>query len=228
MKRYAIIVAGGSGTRMGTAIPKQFLLISGRPLLMYTLEAFSGFTPEIQLVLVLPAMHIPFWKELCTKYNFTVVHRIVEGGETRGDSVKNGLNTMDDDEALVAVHDGARPFIGASSIEKSYTLAQYHGAAAPSTEITDSVRIIENGENKPIDRKVLRCIQTPQCFRLSMLRKAYAGSSYRLYTDDAGLVGSLGISIQLFEGNPENIKITSPFDLQMAEAIVRLRSKDLF
>lgn len=223
MNRYVIIVAGGSGTRMGTDIPKQFLMISGKPLLMYTLEAFTGFTPGIKIILVLPRVHIPFWNELCNLHGFHIAHEIAEGGETRCDSVKNGLNRITGHDALVAIHDGVRPFVDAPTIEKAFEIAGKFGTAVPTREITDSIRIIENDTNTSFDRKNLRSVQTPQCFSLSLLRKAYSSNAQHRFTDDAGLVGSLGIPIQLFAGNPENIKITSPFDLLVAEAILSKR-----
>lgn len=220
MNRYAIIVAGGSGVRMGTELPKQFLMLEGRPLLMLTLEAFSGTSPGITLILVLPESHIPYWKELCINHRFTVKHSLVAGGNIRGESVKNGLETITATEALVAVHDGVRPFVSPQTIEKAFTLAAEHGASTAVSEITDSVRIVENGENRPFDRTMIRSIQTPQCFRLSLLREAYRQKDLNSFTDDAGLVGNLGHEIVLFDGNPENIKITTPFDLKIAAAIL--------
>lgn len=224
MNRYVIVVAGGSGIRMGTDIPKQFLNISGKPVLMYTLEAFTGFSPGIKIILVLPSAHLSLWNQLCSQHHFNIPFLIAEGGETRGDSVRNGLGKINDQEAIVAIHDGVRPCIDAVSIQKAFELAEKFGSAVPAMEITDSVRIIEDGVNRPFDRKVLRSIQTPQCFNISILRRAYSTMNFRQFTDDAGLVGNLGISIKLFEGNPENIKITSPFDLLIAEAIIQNRS----
>ncbi|KAF0198226.1 MAG: 2-C-methyl-D-erythritol 4-phosphate cytidylyltransferase [Bacteroidetes bacterium] len=223
MKRYVIIVAGGSGTRMGAEIPKQFLPLSGKPLLMYTLESFAGHLPEINTILVLPESHISYWEELCNIHGFELSHKVIPGGLIRGESVRNGLDAIADSEALVAIHDGVRPFAGYHTIEKAYELASSHGTAVPGREVTDTVRIIENGQNRPFDRKMIRSIQTPQCFRLSILREAYNVKNLQGYTDDAGLVGNLGYNIHLFEGNPENIKITTPFDLLIAESIIRNR-----
>jgi len=211
---------------MGTDLPKQFLPVSGKPLLMYTLEAFSGFSPEINLILVLPPPHIDLWKELCSSCNFRIGHEIVAGGETRGDSVRNGLNKINVPDALIAVHDGVRPFADKPTINKAFELALEFGNAVPSRAITDSVRIVGENSNSPFDRKVLRSIQTPQCFYLSILRKAYNQTDFQAFTDDAGLVEGLGIAIHLFEGNPENIKITSPFDLVIAEAILNKRKPE--
>lgn len=223
MNRYVIIVAGGSGTRMGADIPKQFIEISGKPVLMHTLESFTGHLPEIKIILVLPGIYINYWQELCKIFSFNIRHEIVSGGTVRSESVRNGLKSIDEPEALVAVHDGVRPFPDAQTIEKAFTLASVYGSAIPGREITDSVRIVENGNNRPFDRKSIRSIQTPQCFRLSILRDAYESEPLPEFSDDAGLVGSLGYDIHLFEGNPENIKITTPFDLLIAEAIQNKR-----
>jgi len=225
VKRYAIIVAGGSGTRMGAEIPKQFLSLAGKPLLMYTLESFAGHSPEIKIIVVLPGSHIGFWQELCTLHNFSLEHRIVEGGSIRGESVRNGIGSIDEHDALVAIHDGVRPFADFHTIEKAFDLAAAYGTAVPGREITDTVRIIEDGQNRPFDRKMIRSIQTPQCFRLSILRDAYNSKNLQGYTDDAGLAGNMGYKIHLFEGNAENIKITTPFDLLIAEAIIQSKMK---
>ncbi|NTW25687.1 MAG: 2-C-methyl-D-erythritol 4-phosphate cytidylyltransferase [Lentimicrobium sp.] len=225
MNRYVIIVAGGSGTRMGNQTPKQFLTVGGKPLLMHTIAAFSGFDPDIKIIIVLPEIHIAFWKDLCKAYAFKITHQIVAGGAFRGESVSNGLGLITEEDALVAIHDGVRPFASHKTIETAYKLALASGTAVPVCEINDSVRIVENGVNRPFDRSSIRCIQTPQCFRLSILRKAYKLLNIKDFTDDASLVESLGYTIKLFEGNPENIKITTPFDLIIAEALIKANPK---
>lgn len=225
MNRYVIIVAGGSGTRMGADIPKQFIEISGKPVLMHTLESFTGHSQDIKIIVVLPGFYINYWQELCKKFSFGIQHELVNGGAVRGESVRNGLKSINEQEALVAVHDGVRPFPDGQTIEKSFILASEYGAAIPVLEITDSVRIVDNGNSRPFDRNTIRSIQTPQCFRLSILREAYQFTNLPEFTDDAGLVDSLGYDIHLFEGNPENIKITTPFDLVVAEAILNNRKK---
>jgi 2-C-methyl-D-erythritol 4-phosphate cytidylyltransferase len=225
MNKYVIIVAGGSGIRMGADIPKQFIEIAGKPMLMHTLESFTGHSPEIKIILVLPGFYINYWWDLCKTFSFNIQHEVVSGGNIRSESVRNGLKCIKEPEALVAVHDGVRPFPDSHTIEKAFNLASEFGSAIPGREITDSVRIIENGNSRPFDRKSIRSIQTPQCFRLSILRDAYQVENIAEFTDDAGLVGSHGYDIHLFEGNPENIKITTPYDLLIAEAIQRNRKK---
>lgn len=220
MNRYVIIVAGGSGSRMGMQIPKQFIAVGGKPLLMHTIEAFSRFDSEIKIILVLPEIHIKFWEELCSTNNFKLQHEITAGGEFRGESVRRGLGLILETEALVAIHDGVRPFVSQKTIKTGYELALAHGTAVPVREINDSVRIVEKDINRPFDRSSIRCIQTPQCFKLSILRKAYKQLNNNYFTDDASLVESLGYTINLFDGNPENIKITTPFDLLIAEALL--------
>jgi len=220
VNRYVIIVAGGSGTRMGKQIPKQFLTIDGKPILMHTIEAFSRFDSKIKIILVLPEIHISSWKELCKSHRFTLQHEITAGGAFRGESVLHGLGLISETEALVAIHDGVRPFASQNTIKTAYELAFVHGTAVPVGKINDSVRIVENGINHPFDRNSIRCIQTPQCFRLSILREAYKHLNNKDFTDDASLVENLGCTIKLFDGNPENIKITTPFDLLIAETLI--------
>ena len=212
---------------MGTGLPKQFLTIAERPLLFYTIEAFLNSTLPINIILVLPEVHISYWRELCNSFNFKAPHKVVAGGNFRGESVKNGLDVIGDPEALVAIHDGVRPFIDSDIIEKAFTLASANDTAVPVCEITDSVRIIENDTNRSFDRKSIRSIQTPQCFKLSILRQAYNSPDSMNFTDDAGLLEHMGYRIFLFDGNHENIKITTPFDLLVAEAIVKKRKNEL-
>ncbi|HPG32384.1 MAG: 2-C-methyl-D-erythritol 4-phosphate cytidylyltransferase [Lentimicrobiaceae bacterium] len=225
MVRYAIIVAGGSGLRLGTEIPKQFIPVAGKPLLMHTINAFSGFNPEIKIILVLPGNYITYWEQLCSQYNFTANYWVAQGGITRSDSVKNGIELISDQEALVAIHDGARPFVDRQTISKGFELAQKNGAAIPSRELTDSARIIINDRNEPIDRTKIKTVQTPQCFRLSILRNAYKQANNSSFTDDASLVNNCGHQVHLYAGNPENIKITTPLDLLIAEAILRNKTQ---
>lgn len=228
MNRYVIIVAGGAGTRIGTKTPKQFLLLAGKPILMHTIEAFSGLSVEVNVIIVLPGQSIRHWSDLCEKFPSLVSHSVIAGGKFRGESVRNGLGCITEQDALVAIHDGVRPFVDKKIIENGFRLAADHGTAVPVCEINDSVRLVDNELNHPIERSKLRTVQTPQCFRLSLLREAYAGNRIESFTDDATLVESLGYDIQLFEGNKENIKITTPFDMLVAEAIIRRREMDNF
>lgn len=220
VNRYVIIAAGGTGTRIGNDIPKQFLLLGGKPLLMHTIEAFANQKPEIKIFIALPGQYIQYWQELCGKFDFLVRHSSVVGGNFRGESVRYALENITEKEALVAVHDGARPFVDIKTIEKGFELALAHGAAVPVIEITDSLRMVDNGFNHPVERNNFRSVQTPQCFRLSVLLEAYSQQNLADFTDDASLVENMGHKIQLFEGNPENIKITTPFDLLVAETVV--------
>lgn len=220
LNRYAIIVAGGSGSRMGADIPKQFIRIAGKPLVMLTIEKFAIQVPGVKIIVAMPGLFIQLWLDLCKEFAFSIDHSVVAGGKSRAESVRNALDGIIETEALVAVHDGVRPFINKETIETGFRLASEYGAAIPVLEINDSVRLLDNGFSHPIDRKNLRSVQTPQCFRLSLLREAYKSSSIEFFTDDASLVESLGHKIHLFEGDKENIKITTTFDLLVAEAII--------
>jgi len=215
-KRYAIVVAGGKGARMGTAVPKQFLLLSGKPLLMHTMEAFHRADPEIELILVLPESQQAYWKELCAKYDFGMTYQIVNGGDTRFESVKNGL-TLTGDEGLVAVHDGVRPFINADLIERCFQAAKEFGAAVPVTELTESIRRLDGETSFSVHRETFRSVQTPQVFRIDVLKKSYESPYRESFTDDASVVEASGYKVELVKGIVENIKITTTLDLLLAE-----------
>ena len=240
----AIIVAGGKGLRMGTDLPKQFLPIGGRPVLMHTLEAFVRAIPDIRLILVLPRDQQDFWRDLCRQHAFALPHTIVDGGETRFHSVKNGLQALStaagaEDEAIVGVHDGVRPFVSIDVIRRCYEAAHEHAAVVPVVPVVETVRQLSShpstlpsppwgrvGEGAPqssvtIDRSRLRLVQTPQVFSLSLLLRAYEQPYCDAFTDDASVVEALGHSITLVEGNSENIKITTPFDLTIAAALIK-------
>lgn len=171
MELFVIVVAGGSGQRMGSSVPKQFLFLNGRPMLMHTLESFSRAIDKIQILLVLPAVHISYWKELCSQYGFTLPHLIAEGGESRGESVKNGLNMINAENALVAVHDGVRPLVDAELIRRVFSQAERNGSAIPCIPVSDSLRQITGEGSKPVSRTDMVAVQTPQCFRLEILQK---------------------------------------------------------
>jgi 4-diphosphocytidyl-2-methyl-D-erithritol synthase len=221
MNKYAIILGGGKGVRMGGSIPKQFLILSGKPLLMYTLEAFFRADPEIDLILVLPESQQDFWKDLCKQYRFEIKHRIVNGGKTRYESVKNGLALLSE-QGLVAVHDGVRPFIGVDLIERCYTAAAQFGAVVPVTELTESIRRLEDETSFSERRETFRLVQTPQTFRLDVLKQAYQYPYNDSFTDDASVVDAAGFKIELVNGCRENIKITTPLDLSLAEQIIKM------
>jgi 2-C-methyl-D-erythritol 4-phosphate cytidylyltransferase len=220
MKKYAIIVAGGKGLRMGGELPKQFIPVEGRPVLMRTLDAFHAFDSTIEIILVLPRDHQPYWQELCREYQFAVPHRIADGGATRFHSVQNGLALVDEPEALVAVHDGVRPFVSPEVIEACYREAEAHGAVVPVIPVVETVRHLLPEGSVTVPRDAYRLVQTPQTFRASLLRRAYEQPFCEAFTDDASVVEDLGHAVHLVEGNRENIKLTTPYDLIVAKALV--------
>lgn len=221
MKKYAIIVAGGKGLRMGGELPKQFIPVEGRPVLMRTLDAFYACENSIQIILVLPRDHQPYWQELCREYQFAVPHRIADGGATRFHSVQNGLALVDEADALVAVHDGVRPFVSYEVIERCYQEAVLHGAVVPVIPVVETVRHLLPEGSETVNRDVYRLVQTPQTFSVSLLRCAYEQPFCDAFTDDASVVEALGHVVHLVEGNRENIKLTTPFDLVVAQALVQ-------
>ena len=203
MKKYAIVVAGGKGLRMGGEIPKQFIPVQGRPVLMRTLDAFHAYDESVELIVVLPVAQQDYWKELCREYDFRIPYRLADGGETRFHSVANGLAEVPDGEtdALVAVHDGVRPFVSREVIAACYESAFRERAAIPVAEVVET----------------LRCLQT---FRADVLKAAYRQEYRPFFTDDASVVEAMGVPVSLVPGNRENIKITTPFDLKIAEALL--------
>jgi 2-C-methyl-D-erythritol 4-phosphate cytidylyltransferase len=219
MHRTTIIVAGGSGKRMGATVPKQFLLLKGRPLLCWTIEAFQHFDPAMPIVLVLPVDQIPVWGALCINFHFDVPHQVVAGGEERFHSVRNGLACVTHD-GLVAVHDGVRPLLSTDLIARCFAAAEEHGAAIPVIPISSSVRELTTEGSEAIDRSRLRAVQTPQCFRAPLLRRAFELPYDPAFTDEATLVERLGVEVHLVEGEERNIKLTTPFDLKVAEAML--------
>lgn len=221
MRKYIIIVAGGKGLRMGGEIPKQFLPIGGKPVLMRTMEAFHAYDAEIRIVLVLPVAQQAYWKELCDQYTFALPYRLADGGETRFHSVKNGLDTIPtDEEALVGVHDGVRPFVSAEVIARCYAEAARVGAVVPVTDVVETVRHLEDGgRSTTVNRDEYKLVQTPQVFSLSLLKQAYAQPYVPAFTDDASVVEALGHEVTLVQGNRENIKITTPFDLVVGRSM---------
>ena len=220
MNKYAIIVAGGKGLRMGGELPKQFIPVEGRPVLMRTLDAFHACDASIQLILVLPHDHQAYWHELCAQYQFAVPHRIADGGATRFHSVQSGLSLVDAPEALVAVHDGVRPFVSPEVIRRCYAEAEAHGAVVPVIPVVETVRQLVGEGSKTVARDAYRLVQTPQTFRATLLRRAYEQPYTDAFTDDASVVEALGCAVTLVDGNRENIKLTTPFDLIVAKALV--------
>ena len=221
---------------MGGELPKQFIPIEGRPVLMRTLDTFHACDSSIQIILVLPRDHQEYWRELCALYSFTVPHRIADGGATRFHSVQSGLALVDAPEALVAVHDGVRPFVSHEVISQCYADAEAHGAVVPVIPVVETVRqlireeeaegearhleVIVNSKSVTVDRNAYRLVQTPQTFRATLLRRAYKQPYTDAFTDDASVVEALGEAVTLVEGNRENIKLTTPFDLIVAKALI--------
>jgi 2-C-methyl-D-erythritol 4-phosphate cytidylyltransferase len=220
VEKVTLIVAGGSGSRMNTAIPKQFLLLKGVPVLMYTIETFYRYDPHMPIILVLPEIQISIWKKICSERKFEIRHKIRIGGETRFHSVKMNMTEIPDN-CLVAVHDGVRPLVSIETIDRCYKEALKHGNAVPCIEIPETLRKIEEQGNAQVDRANYRLVQTPQVFESGILKKAYLQEYQENFTDDAGVVESLGHKIHLVEGNPENIKITYPKDLLIAASFVK-------
>jgi 2-C-methyl-D-erythritol 4-phosphate cytidylyltransferase len=222
VKQYAIIVAGGSGSRMQAAQPKQFLPIGGEPVLMHTVRRFHAYSPAMPLILVLPASEIATWETLCATHGFQVPHQVVAGGNSRFQSVKNGLAALEGEtDGEVAVHDGVRPFVDNALLGAVYSAAAAQGAAVVAVSLKESIRRVRGTHSQAVDRTAYRLVQTPQCFRLPLLRRAYAQPETALFTDDASVVEKFGHKIQLVEGSFRNIKLTTPEDLVLAEAFLR-------
>jgi 2-C-methyl-D-erythritol 4-phosphate cytidylyltransferase len=221
-KWFAIIVAGGSGTRMGSEIPKQFLPIGGLPILMHTLSLFNSFTPAPTIILVLPLGEFAQWDLLCEQYNFTCSYTRVAGGQTRFHSVQNGLNAIKED-GLVAIHDGVRPFVSKAVIENCLKTAAQWGCAIPAIQPHESIRKGSPESSTGINRSSIWLVQTPQVFDSKILRKIYRTEWNDSFTDDASVAEWNGLKILMVDGNPENIKITSPYDLIVGEAFLKSR-----
>ena len=215
---YVIIVAGGKGLRMGGDVPKQFQLLGNQPVLMHTLQRFADDCKDLQMILVLPQEQIEYWSDLGEKYHFGVEHWIVAGGETRFHSVQSGLAQIPDDaEGVVAVHDGVRPLVSREVIEKCFEEARRKKAVVPVVPVVESLRHVSDGA---VPRADYRLVQTPQTFDIQLLKQAYRQPFSKDFTDDASVVEAFGHPITMVEGNRENIKLTTPFDLKIAEAII--------
>ena len=225
MRKQVIIVAGGKGLRMGADIPKQFLLLNGKPILMHTIEAFYKYDPQIDIIVVLPEDQHAYWKHLCETCKFEINHRIVSGGETRFDSVKSGLKFVKQ-HSMVAVHDGVRALVTRDIIERTFDVAERCKMACPVIPITDSLRKTMRTGSRGVPRDSYCLVQTPQVFLSKILLSAYEQSYLDEFTDDLSVVSTRqGSRIALVEGSPENIKITTPLDLAIAETIIKLRTK---
>ncbi|MGD9991752.1 MAG: 2-C-methyl-D-erythritol 4-phosphate cytidylyltransferase [Salinivirgaceae bacterium] len=220
MQKYVLIVAGGSGKRMKRGLPKQFIEVDGLPILMHTMNQFFTFDPSMPLTLILPETQQHYWQILCEKHNFTLPHQICPGGPERFFSVKNGLDTLPD-KGLVAVHDGVRPLVSNETIKRCFQKAEKTGAAIPVMPLNESLRQTTPDSSIAVDRSNYVSVQTPQVFSVELLKKAYQQKFDAHFTDDASVVEKLNHPIHLVEGNPENIKITRPMDLLIAEALIK-------
>jgi len=218
MRKYCIIVAGGSGQRMGSDTPKQFLKVHSEVILQKSISAFYRYDSNIKIIIALPEEHISTWEKICLEENFTIPHLVVNGGKTRYHSVKNALGKITE-QGLVAIHDGVRPLVSKETIENTFNIASQKGNAIPYTDMVDSIRFIDNTNNRPVDRTQYKLVQTPQVFDIQLIQKAYQQEWENSFTDDASVIEKLGVKINLVPGNKENIKITTKTDLIIAQAL---------
>ncbi len=226
MERFAILVAGGQGLRMGGDVPKQFLPLDGRPVLMHTIDRFREVFPDMHIIVVLPQGQHDYWHDLCRRHHLEGGFLTAPGGDTRFHSVLNGLNAIPADvsEGLVGVHDGVRPFVSRDSLRRCYEEAARSGTAVPVVPVVETLRHVSpDGESMTVPRGDYRLVQTPQVFSLALLRRAYRQTYVPQFTDDASVVEALGERITLVEGNRENIKLTTPADLLLAKGIMEAR-----
>jgi len=219
-----IIAAGGSGNRMNAPIPKQFIEIEGLPILMHTINAFKNALTDISIIVVLPKEQIEKWENLCTHHQFTVVHEVTNGGETRHQSVSNGLDLIKDRNGIVGVHDGVRPLVSKELIKILYRVAYTKGNAVPAIPVEESIRMVKNNKNNAVDRSAFQIVQTPQCFKVELLKKAFEKPGSKNFTDEAGLVETLGVEIELIPGDKRNIKITTEEDIDRARSYLAMAS----
>ncbi len=219
MIEYALIVAGGTGERMQSSTPKQFLNIGGLPILIHTIKAFYHYSKELKIILVLPEKQFFTWHKLIEKHHFIINHQLVAGGNTRFESVRKGLEIIDGD-GLVAIHDGVRPFISRQLISDCFRSANAKGSGVACVLPKDSIREIENTHNKSVDRSQYRLMQTPQTFKVALIKDAYSLITDIGCTDDASVAERAGQQIALVEGDYHNIKITTPEDIKIAQAII--------
>lgn len=220
MKYYAIIVAGGSGNRMQTETPKQFLLLNNLPVLMHTVKAFAQSDSQPKILIVLNQEQHNYWARLCEEFNFRVPHEVIAGGAERFDSVKNAINSIDED-CFVAIHDAVRPLVSKTLIDNCFKQAEELGNVIAAVQSSDSVRMLRADKTSALKRNEIYLVQTPQTFSLSILKEAYTQEFNSNFTDDANVVESIGYEINIIEGERNNIKITYPIDLELAELLLK-------
>jgi len=221
MEKYVLIIAGGLGKRMNTNIPKQFIPVAGKPVLMHTIAKFKDFDPKMHIIVIIPKEHISLWKDLCTEFSFKIEHQIVSGGKERFYSVKNGLKSVPDD-ALVLIHDGVRPLVSNETIERVVRTGAEKGNAIPYMDLYQSVRKISQSKNKAVNRNQFKVIQTPQGFYSNYIKEAYSRRYRKSFTDDASVLEALGYEINLVKGNNKNMKITSSTDIHLVDCLMRM------
>lgn len=219
---YIIIVAGGKGLRMGGDLPKQFMPLHGKPVLMHTIERFRAYSDELKIILVLPHEQQDYWRQICQKHNFTIEHTVVDGGQTRFHSSQNGVAAVPDDATgIIGIHDGVRPFVSEETIARCFEAARQFGAALPVLPVTDTLRRVTDDGGYNVQRNDYRTVQTPQTFDAQLLKQAFKQPYSDNFTDDASVVEALGHKVTMVDGNRENIKLTTPFDLVVAEALIK-------
>ena len=219
---YIIIVAGGKGLRMGGDLPKQFMPLHGKPVLMHTIERFRAYSDELKIILVLPHEQQDYWRQICQKHNFNVEHTVVDGRQTRFHSSQNGVAAVPDDATgVIGIHDGVRPFVSEETIARCFEAARQFGAALPVLPVTDTLRCVTDDGGYNVQRNDYRTVQTPQTFDAQLLKQAFKQPYSDNFTDDASVVEALGHKVTMVDGNRENIKLTTPFDLVVAEALIK-------
>ena len=220
MNEYAIIVAGGSGSRMNSNVPKQYLMIDNKPVIVHTIQRFYDYNSSITIICCVHNDYIHEVNELMAHYFPEKNWLVTEGGETRFHSVKNGLNELKDEHALVAIHDAARPLVSVSTIQKAMEAAKNHGSGIPVIPVNESLRVVEDLKSKAVNRNDYKIVQTPQCFQIPLIKRAFAVDYHDSFTDDATVFEYAGNEVRLTIGNPENIKITLANDLIVAEKLL--------
>ena len=224
-EKFVIIVAGGIGKRMKSGLPKQFMKLADRPVMLHTLRVFHEFDSGINIIIVLHADYFELWNSICEEYSCTIPHKVIKGGETRFDSVKNGLRAINKNNGFVAIHDAVRPLVNIDTISRCFDSAIKYGNALPAISPNESVRISVAGGNKPLIRKSIYIVQTPQVFSVARIKKAYLQEYKPVFTDDATVFETTGGKINIVEGDVLNIKLTTSIDLKFAEAVLKQRIK---
>ncbi len=219
MNLSVIITAGGIGKRFSSEVPKQFLSLMGTPVLMRTLNSFYNWNPMNEFILTLPKEWISYWEDLIKKHDFKIPHRVVDGGKERYHSIKNALDMCSGD--YVMIHDGVRPLVDKGTLNRCHNALKNNKAVVPYIELKDSIREINRDNSISRDRKNYVSVQTPQCFDLKLIHKAYQGDYLDIFTDDASVAENSGMEIYLVKGNEENLKITTPIDFNIAESIIK-------